>query len=394
MRNILRQDSPGLLRFRFARRDLSTAKPAPRMAMRPRTGYAVVIVGGGLHGLGAAQALADRHGIGDVAVLDADGVLRDTAPALLRLEDAAPAMLELYGTAASRWRRLMVRHGRRRRRSAGHIVLAHGEAVATWLRFQTSVAAAAGVRRRTLDRDDLRRRCPGLNLFADTHLAVLEAAHQSDAAVLPVADALRRAARFVVGRGVQLLSGVAPIRLRANAGRIVGIETSHGILHADRVLLTAPMVTARLAAGAGLALPLALERIDRAATLPVAPWLAPSVASEALGIELWQGEDGTVTIMGVDAATRAVALFPALAAATVATLQQAVRERTPDGLPLLGSCGMDGLLVNAGWAGATAWSAPVVAEMLADAVVGDARAAAAVAFAPARFAGRAAIAAA
>ena len=370
-----------MLRFGFAGRRSSVA--APSRASRPRTGYAAVIVGGGLHGLCVAQALAERHGVSDVAVLDARGVLRETAPPLLRLQDTASVFLDIYRAALPRWRR-MAAPRRTRRRARGHVLLAHGDAAAAAHRFQAYLSAGAGLRYTGLDLDDLRRLCPGLALFEGTHLAILEGSYLRDAAIPRVTEILHRMAGDAVRRGCHLLSGVAPVRLRTMGGRIAGIETSHGIIHAERILLTAPATTLSLAAGIGLALPLQLEWTDRVTTMPLAPWLSPSVASEALGIELWQADDGAITVMGADAATRAVALFPALAAATVATRLQVPCERTADGMPLLGPAGPDGLLVNAGWAGAAVWSAPVVADMLADALVGEIQALPA-AFSPRRF---------
>ncbi len=357
-----------MLRFGIAGRRSSVA--APSRALRPRTGYAAVIVGGGLHGLCVARALAERHGVTDVAVLDAGGVLREMAPPLLRLQDTAAVFLDIFRAALPRWRRIAAPR-RARRRARGHVLLAHGEAAAAAHRFQAYLSAGAGLRYTGLDIDDLRRLCPGLALFEGTHLAVLEGSYLRDAAIPPATEIMHRMAGDAVRRGCHLLSGVAPVRLRTVGGRISGIETSHGIIHAERILLNAPATSQSLANGIGLALPLQLEWTDRVTTMPLAPWLSPSVASEALGIELWQAEDGAVTIMGSDAVTRAVALFPALASATVATHLRVPCERTADAMPILGPAGPDGLLVNAGWAGGAVWSAPVVGDMLADAMVGD-----------------------
>ncbi|MGE4219084.1 MAG: NAD(P)/FAD-dependent oxidoreductase [Alphaproteobacteria bacterium] len=328
-----------------------------------------MIVGGGLHALSIVRALADRHGITDVAVVDAHGVLSEGAPPLLRLKDAVPAYLDMYPKALREWRRIA---GLRRRRAGGHVLLAHGEDSAAAYRFQAHLAGAVGSRSVPLDRDDLRRLCPGLSLFDGTRLAVREGTYFRDAALLPMESILRRMAGSAVRRGCHLLAGVTPIRLRTVAGRVSGIETSHGVIHAERVLLNGPAIAMGMTAAVGL--PLHLDWVDRIKTLPFAPWLMPSVASEALGVEIWQDAEGAVTIMGAAAAAQAVALFPALAAAAVAQRRRVPRERTPDGLPIVGPCDPDGLLVNAAWGDATVWAAPVAAAMLADALAGDAAA--------------------
>ena len=73
-------------------------------------------------------------------------------------------------------------------------------------------------------------------------------------------------------------------------------------------------------------------------------------------------------------AGRALGLLPGLAAATVTTSWYGMRPMSPDGLPLVGAAGTDGVYLHAGHGSIGMQAAPATARWLADLMLDGAEA--------------------
>lgn len=186
-------------------------------------------------------------------------------------------------------------------------------------------------------------------------------------------------------------------RIRVVGGRVQGVETSRGFLAAPRVVIAAGPFSKRLAATAGVELPLFLLRRQRAFVAdPTIPSDGPMVADDDTGV-YWRPEAGGAFIgWGLPEPpgepqdpVPADPLFPARALEGAARLTPFFREVaarltrdrvsvaagqytcTPDGKPLIGACpGVEGLYVLTGDNGYGIESAPQAARHLVELLTG------------------------
>ncbi|MBW2497011.1 MAG: glycine oxidase ThiO [Deltaproteobacteria bacterium] len=192
-------------------------------------------------------------------------------------------------------------------------------------------------------------------------------------------------------RGARIESGVRANRLRLEAGRIVGVESSEGMLSADAVVVCAGVWTPSLLQASGV---LGAER-EAGMIEPVrgqilcleAPLPAASSIVWAAGAYLVPKRDGSwvvgatqervgfdrrVTAEGIawllDRARRA---FPGIADASFASAWAGLRPVSADGLPWIGAWpGASGLFVAAGHGRNGVLLAPVTARLVVDALLG------------------------
>ncbi len=203
--------------------------------------------------------------------------------------------------------------------------------------------------------------------------------------------ATRRAGALVIGPAAFPL-------LHVEAGCVAGVETPHGLLRADAVVVAAGTSTSRIA---GLsALPakavrtphLLLDAADDADRLTRFVHGARAV--------LVPRRDGTLVVAGTaeDGLSPRVSAGEAavLVAAAAALVPAAVRyplvgswtshaSQSPDGGPILGETAVPGLYVAAGDGAATLLLAPAIALLLADLLTGRTPPLPAAPFSPARF---------
>ena len=228
----------------------------------------VCIVGGGIVGLASAHALATR---GAAVTLVEQGHLgsgsTDRAVGGIRAQFSRPENVRLSLASMDVWAsfedRFGVDVGYRRE---GYLFLARAEATAADLRESAATAADLGVPVAVLGPDEAAEYCPALRPerytlatysptdgWADPHLAVQG-----------YAGACREA-------GVDLRTKTAVTDLLTDGERVVGVETDEGEVRADYVVNAAGAWAARVAAMAGLDLPVSPRRRQVAVVDPETP---------------------------------------------------------------------------------------------------------------------------
>ncbi|RFU39817.1 FAD-dependent oxidoreductase [Actinomadura logoneensis] len=195
--------------------------------------------------------------------------------------------------------------------------------------------------------------------------------------------------RALAGRlrdvGASVIEGRPVRRLLYGRGRVTGVATAAGELHAVAVVLAAGVGSRSLARTAGVRVPI-LPVKGYAATVPVhEPGLAPDVGGVVEGLHVAYSRMGerlrlsTGAEIGCtdhDVAGQAARLlrragewlFPGALDWSSATYRAEHRPMTPTGLPLIGPTGVPGLYLNAahgslGWTQA-AGSADLLAHLL------------------------------
>jgi len=219
-------------------------------------------------------------------------------------------------------------------------------------------------------------------------------------------------------RGAHIETHCHVIALLERDGRLTGVRTAHGELHAEHVILAAGPWTGRLAASVGLDLPLRPRKAQCLATvrLPPSIYRVVGACESAGGVEagytqIQQARNGQVLFNTVlagglsddgaqdripevdavfvrDSVAMLLHLFPDLS--DVELLRSWVRFEavTPDDRFLIGPAGPNGLWIAAGDCGTGFVRAPAIGRLIAEMLAGEPPAFEAAIYDPGRFANR------
>src|SRR2546426_928905 len=143
----------------------------------PRPRYAVMIIGGGGHGLATAYYLAKEHGISDVAVLEKGAIgLGNTGrnTTIIRSNYLWDESARIYEHSLKLWEGLSAELNFNVMLSQrGVLNLAHSEADIREGSRRVNANRLNGIDAEWLDRDAVKRLCPILNISADARYPVL-----------------------------------------------------------------------------------------------------------------------------------------------------------------------------------------------------------------------------
>jgi sarcosine oxidase subunit beta len=335
----------------------------------PKPEYDTLIVGGGGHGLATAYYLAREHGITNVAVLEkshigSGNVGRNTT--IIRSNYLLPANTHFYEKSLQLWEGLeqdinfnaMVSQ-------RGVLNLYHSDAQRDAFARRGNAMRLAGVDAELLDAAAVRAMVPGLDM---------------DNARFPVKGGLlqRRGgtvrhdavawgyARAADRRGVDILQNCEVTGIDIVQGRVVGVQTTRGAIRARRIGLAAAGNSSRVAAMAGLRLPIESHILQAFVSEGIKPVLDTVVTFGAGHFYISQSDKGGLVFGGdIDGynsyAQRgnlpvveevmecAVALFPAFARLRVLRQWGGVMDMSMDGSPIIGTTPIEGLFLNCGW---------------------------------------------
>ena len=339
------------------------AKPAPRSR------YRVVIVGGGGHGLATAFYLATQHGITDVAVLEKGpiglgNVGRNTT--FIRSNYFHPDNIRFYEFSLQLWENLeRTLNFNAMVSQRGTLNLFHTEAQRDLFARRANQMRILGVDAQAVSRERVKALVPLVDLDNGRY-PVLGGFLQPRGGTVRHDAVAWGYARGASEGGVDIIEECEVTGIRRDGRRVTGVETARGFIGADTVCLAVAGHSSRLAAMAGVTLPVETHVLQAFVTEAVKPVLdvvltyGPShfyvsqsdkgglVYGGALDGYNTYGQRGTLP-MAEELAACAVTLMPGLARLKVMRQWGGVMDMTMDGSPLITKMPVDGLILNGGW---------------------------------------------
>jgi 4-methylaminobutanoate oxidase (formaldehyde-forming) len=357
----------------------------------------VVVIGSGAFGASTAYHLARRGA--DVVLVDQHALGSQTSPraaGLTSQADVHPVMARLRHEACLAFERFEEETGRSvHYHRSGSLKAAYTEAGEAHLRTGLENARALGIEARLLAAQEAKRLAPHFEPGPARAIGYVP----SDGWLEPARVATGLAAQ-AARLGARMLPFTPVETLLQTGGRVVGVETAAGRIEAPVVVDAAGAWTSRVAAAAGITLPLVPVRHQLLITEPIAgvePFqpivrlLEPSVyVRYADGGLMFGGYEDAPRVIDPLALPRGFQIadleldlgvlralldevaerFPALTRARVALHRGGAPTMTPDGRPILGRVpGLDGLYVASGCCVGGLSLSPAAGRALADLIL-------------------------
>lgn len=372
-----------------------------------RRNYDVVIVGAGVNGLATAYYLGKVHGVRSVALLDR-GYLgggnsgRNTA--ILRSNYRTPegvpfydASLKLYEQMSKElgWNVLFTQ--------CGHLTLAHSDASIVGLRVRAENNQLLGVDSRMIDRDEIRRLVPGMDLTDRPRFPILAAMYHPPGGVIRHDAVVWGYARACERMGMEIHTHTEVTGIRRNGRRIEGVTTNRGEIATQTVVNCTAGWATTISEMVSVPLPIVSYPLQACVTEPLKPFLDHVIVSATLHVYVNQSDKGELVIGSeIDPyqsystratlptleqmATYTLDLFPQLHAIRVMRQWGGVCDMTPDFAPIIGCAEeVDRFYMSVGWGTYGFKAAPAAGKCTAQLIATGQVAPIIAPFTPARF---------
>jgi len=335
----------------------------------PKSGYDVIIVGGGGHGLAAAYYLAKVHGITNVAVLEKHGigsgnVGRNTT--IIRSNYLLPGNNPFYEWSLKLWEGLEQDINYNAMVSQrGVLNLYHSDAQRDAYARRGNAMRMHGVDAELLDTAGVRQMLPFLN-FENARFPVLGGLLQRRGGTVRHDAVAWGYARAASDLGVDIIQNCEVTGFLREGERIVGVQTSRGSIRAARTGIAVAGNTSRVASLAGLRLPIESHVLQAFVSEAIKPFIDCVVTLGAGHFYISQSDKGGLVFGGdIDGynsyAQRGnlptvehvveggMSLIPSMGRVRMLRSWGGIMDMTMDGSPIIDRTPLEGLYLNAGW---------------------------------------------
>jgi methylglutamate dehydrogenase subunit A len=346
------------------------AWPLAWRSPQPRRRYEVVIIGAGGHGLATAYYLAKNHGITDVAVLEkgwlgGGNTGRNTT--IVRSNYLLEPNAHFYEHSLKLWEGLSrdlnynVMFSQR-----GVLNLVHDDAQIDAASRRGNAMRLNGIDAVLLSREQVAEMVPLLDCSRGARYPVLGGLLQPRGGVARHDAVAWGFARAADARGVDIIQNCEVTAIRREGARVVGVDTTRGRIDAGKVALAVAGNSSRLAAMAGVRLPIESHVLQAMVSEPIKPVLDTVVTSGAVHLYVSQTDKGEMLFGGdldgynsyaqrgnlpmIEHVVQAtISLLPFMGRLRLMRTWGGVMDMSMDGSPIIGKLPVDGLYLNGGW---------------------------------------------
>ncbi|WP_434054749.1 MAG: sarcosine oxidase subunit beta family protein [Roseibium sp.] len=335
----------------------------------PQSGYDIVIVGGGGHGLATAHYLAKVHRKTRIAVLEkgwigGGNVGRNTT--IIRANYLLPGNERFYRLSLDLWEGLEQDLNYNAMVSQRGIMnLFHTDGQRDAYRRRGNVMILHGTDAELLDADAVRREAPFLD-FDNARFPIKGALmHRGGGTVRHDAVAWGYA-RSADRHGVDIIQNCEVTGFRIEAGKVTGLDTTRGFIGAQKVGVAVAGSSGRVMAHAGVRLPIESHVLQAFVSEGLKP-LIPGVITFGAGhFYVSQSDKGGLVFGGdidgynsyaqrgnlpvvEDVCEGGMAILPMIGRVRLLRQWGGIMDMSMDGSPIIDRTSVDGLYFNGGW---------------------------------------------
>ena len=335
----------------------------------PKPAYDVVIIGGGGHGLATAYYLAKVHGITNVAVLEKDWIGSGNAgrnTTIIRSNYLLPENNAFYEFSMRLWEGLEQNLNYNVMVSQrGVLNLYHSDAQRDAYARRGNAMRLLGVDAELLDEAEVRRMLRFLD-FDNARFPIRGGLLQRRAGTARHDAVVWGYARAASELGVDIVQRCEVRGFIREGDRVTGVETTRGRIHAARIGIAVAGNTSRVAAMAGLRLPIESHVLQAFVSEGLKP-LIPGVITFGAGhFYISQSDKGGLVFGGdidgynsyaqrgnlptvEDVCEGGMALIPALGRVRILRSWGGLVDMSMDGSPIMDRMPLENLYLNGGW---------------------------------------------